>query len=56
MARAKKKKGDIDVCAESRKATVRNLNFLLVLYEYTIAISFSGKGVDIAFFKVIPKI
>ena len=56
MTRMKEKRGNIDVCTESRKATVRKLKFLLVVYEDTIAINLSKKGVDVAFFKVISEI
>ena len=51
MTRMKEKRGNIDVCTESRKATVRKLKFLLVVYEDTIAINLSKKGVDVAFLK-----
>ena len=56
MTRMKEKRGNIDVCTESRKATVRKLKFLLVVYEDTIGINLSKKGVDVAFFKVISEI
>ena len=56
MARVKEKRGNIYVCAESRKATIRNLKFLLAVYEHTIGINLSKKGMDIAFFNVIPEI
>ena len=56
MTRMKEKRENIDVCTESRKATVRKLKFLLVVYEDTIAINLSKKGVDVAFFKVISEI
>ena len=55
MARATEKMGNIDVCAEGGKATVRNLKFLLVVCEHTITINLSKKWVDIASFKVIPE-
>ena len=49
MPRVKEKRGNIYVCGERRKTTIRNLNFLLAVYEYTIATNLSKKGVDIAF-------
>ena len=56
MTRVKEKRGNIYVCTESRKATIRNLKILLAVSEYTIAIILSKKGVDIAFFKTMPEI
>ena len=53
MAKAKKKSGNIDVSSESKKAIIRNLKFLLVVYKHTIARNLSKKGVDIASAKVI---
>ena len=50
MARVKEKRGNIDMRGEGRKATIRNLKFLLVVYQHTIAISLSKKRVDIAFY------
>ena len=35
MPRVKEKRGNIYVCGERRKTTIRNLNFLLAVYEYT---------------------
>ena len=55
MERVKEKRENIDACAESRKATIRNLKFLQVVCEHTIAINLSKKGVDIASFKVITE-
>ena len=56
MTRVKEKRGNIYVCTESTKATIRNLKILLAVSEYTIAIILSKKGVDIAFFKTMPEI
>ena len=56
MVRVKEKKKDIDVCAESRKAAIRNSKFLLDVYEHTIARNLSKKRVDIAPFKVTKEI
>ena len=56
MARVKEKRENIDVRAESRKATIRNSKFLLDVYEQTIARSLSKKRVDIAPFKVTTEI
>ena len=55
MATVREKRGSINVCAEGRKATIRNLTFFLVVYEHTIAISLSKIVVDLASFKVIPE-
>ena len=33
----KEKRENVDVCRESRKATIRNSKFLLGAYEHTIA-------------------
>ena len=52
----KEKRENIDVCAESRKATIRNSNFLLDACEHTFARSLSKKRVDIAPFKVTTEI
>ena len=52
----KEKRENIDVCAESRKATIRNSKFLLDVYEHTIARSLSKKRKDIAPFKVTTEI
>ena len=38
-----------------RKAILRNLNFLLAVYEHIIGINLSKKGMHIAFFNVIPE-
>ena len=46
MAKVKKKRGNIDVCSESKKAVIRNLKFLLVVFKHTIARNLSKKGVD----------
>ena len=56
MARVKEKRENIDVRAESRKATIRNSKFLLDVYENTIARSLSKKRVDIVPFKVTTEI
>ena len=56
MARVKEKRENIDVCAESRKATIRNSKFLLDVYEHTIARSLSKKKEDIVPFKVTTEI
>ena len=56
MARVKEKRENIDVCAESRKATIRNSKFLLDFYEHAIGRSLSKKRVDIASFKVATEI
>ena len=56
MARVNEKWGDIDVCAESRKAAIRNVKFWQVVYEHTIAKNLSRKGVSIASFKMISEI
>ena len=56
MARVKEKRENIDVRAESRKATIRNSKFLLDVYEHTIARSLSKKRVEIAPFKVTTEI
>ena len=50
--KVKMKSGNIDVCAENRKTTIRNSKLLLFAYEHTLAINLSKKVVDIAFFKV----
>ena len=55
MTRVKEKRGNIYVCTESRKATIRNLKILIAVYEYTIVINLSKKGVDIAFLKRYQK-
>ena len=47
MAGVKEKQGNIDECAESRKATITNLKFLLIVYEHTIPTDFSKKEMDI---------
>ena len=39
MVRAKERSGNLDIWAESRKATITDLKFLLVVYEHTIAIN-----------------
>ena len=52
----KEKRENIDVCAESRKATIRNSKFFLEVYEHTIARNLSKKRVDIAPFKVTTEI
>ena len=56
MARVKEKRENIDVRAESRKATIRNSKFLLDVYEHTIARSLSKKKEDIVPFKVTTEI
>ena len=53
MAKVKKKRGNINVCSEGKKAIIRNLKFLLVIYKHSIARNLSKKGVDIASAKVI---
>ena len=56
MARVKEKGGNIYVCAESRKATIRNSKFLLAVYEHTIGIKLSKNRMDILFFNVTSEI
>ena len=56
MTRVKEKRENIDVRAESRKATIRKSKFLLDVYEHTIVRSLSKKRVDIASFKVTTEI
>ena len=56
MARVKEKRENIHVFAESRKAIIRNLKFLLNVCEHAIAINLSKKRVDIASYKVITEI
>ena len=48
MARMKKKRGNIYVCADSKKATIRKPKLLLGAYQHILAINLSTKGVDIA--------
>ena len=52
----KEKSENIDVCAESRRATKRNSKFLQDVYEHAISRGLSKKRVDIAPFKVTTEV